>query len=451
MRDYYFHRERRYARRAARYAARWTILCLFAVSRAGGGTAGETGAVPGPAAGATHDGLIASPEPGWPQWRGPRRDAISDEKGLMPAWPEGGPPLIWKADGLGAGWSSPIVAGERLYITGDVGDDLAIFAFDLAGCLLWRARNGRAWKGSYPGARACCAYSEGRLYHLNAHGRLACLDAATGREQWAADIQDRFGAETLTWGASECLLVDGPRVIVTPGGTKALMAALDKRTGETVWTVGRLGDDFGAYASPILFRFGGRRILAACSSDHGFGVDADGGRLLWTVPLRNQYQVNSATPVYGNGHVFFVTPYTDKGRCYRLRADDAGVSAERVWSSPIDSGPGTAVLAGDLLLAAGYRPPKWWFGVDWRTGRTRHERRDLTTGSAVYADGRLYVQDECGTVALLKPGPEALDVAGRFRLPDRRESDAWAHPVLCGGRLYLRYHDALWCHDVKAR
>ncbi len=397
----------------------------------------------------TPDGLIASPELDWPQWRGPRRDGTSDEKGLLPSWPAGGPPLLWKTDGLGAGWSSPIIVGERLYITGDVGDELVIFALNLNGKVRWQTKNGQAWKTPYPGARACCAYSEGRLYHLNAHGRLACLDAGTGKELWAVDILERFGGRNITWAISECLLVDGPRVIVTPGGTKALMAALDKRTGATVWTTEPLANDRTSHSSPILFRYAGRRLIANCSSAHGFGVDANTGKLLWTVPLTNPHGVNVATPIYGIGCLFFVTPYAEHGRLYRLRSDSQGISAEPVWTSPIDTVTGCGVLLDGTLFASGYREVKSWLAIDWRTGQTKCDLKDLTTGAALYADGRLYVLDEEGTAALLKPGPSSLEIVSRFRLTTARARDAWAHPVLHDARLYLRYHDTLWCYDVK--
>jgi len=395
------------------------------------------------------DGLIASPEPDWPQWRGPRRDGISAEEGLLQEWPEGGPAVLWKADGLGKGWSSPIIIGERLYITGDVGDDLVVFAFDHDGNIRWQTKNGRAWKGPYPGARACCAYSDGRLYNLNAHGRLACLDADSGTEIWAVDILERFKAKNITWAISECLLVDAERVIVTPGGTEALMAALDKRTGETLWRTEPLGDDKTSHSSPILFRYAGRRLIVNCSSAHGFGVDADTGKLLWTVPLSNPHGVNAATPIYGAGCVFHVTPYAEHGRLYRLRANNQGIEAEHVWTAPIDTVTGAGVLVDGTLYAAGYRKSKWWFGLDWQTGATKCELKELTTGAAIYADGRLYVLDEQGTAALLKP--DGLTIAGTFRLVSDRVRDAWAHPVLLDGRLYLRYHETLWCYDVQRR
>ena len=272
------------------------------------------------------DGPIASPEPDWPQWNGPRRDGISREKGLLPTWPEAGPKLAWKIGNLGRGWSSPIIVRDRLYITGDVDDDLVIFAFDLDGKPLWKAKNGRSWTGSYPGARACCAYSEGKLYHMNAHGRVVCLEADTGKELWAVDVLERFQGQNITWAMSECLLVDGARVIVTPGGEKALMAALDKQSGRTVWTTEPLHEDRASHCSPLLFRHAGQRIIANCSSAHGFAVDADTGKLLWTVPLRSPYGVNVATPVYGAGRIFYVTPYV-YGTCYQLQPGDGGAAA----------------------------------------------------------------------------------------------------------------------------
>jgi outer membrane protein assembly factor BamB len=420
------------------FALALALLCLMLISV-------------GVAAGNDSEDLIASPEPDWPQWRGPRRDGISDEKNLLQSWPAAGPTLLWKTNGLGTGWSSPIIVGDRLYITGDVGTDLVIFALDHNGKVRWQAKNGRAWLTPYPGARACCVYSEGRLYHLNAHGRLARFDAGSGRELWAIDILERFGGRNITWAVSECLLVDGPRVIVTPGGTKALMAALDKGTGETIWTTPPLGTDRTSHSSPILLRYASQRLIANCSSAHGFGIEADTGKLLWTVPLTNPHGVNVATPIYGAGCLFFVTPYAEHGRLYRLHADAGAIDPEHMWTSPIDTVTGCGVLIDGTLFASGYREVKHWLGIDWQTGRTKCELKDLTTGAAIYADGRLYVLDEEGTAALLKPGPNSLDIVSRFCLTAAPGHDAWAHPVLCNSRLYLRYHDTLWCYDVKDR
>ncbi len=402
------------------------------------------------------DGLIASPESGWPQWRGSRRDGISDEKGLLSSWPEGGPKLLWKIDGIGVGWSCPIIVGQRIYITGDVDDDLVIFALNRSGEVQWKVTNGRNWKNPYPGARACCVFSEGRLYNMNAHGRVVCLNADSGQELWTVNILERFDAKNITWALSECMLVDGRNLIVTPGGKKALMAALDKLDGRTVWTTEPLGNDSTSHSSPILFRYAGRRLITNCSSAHGFGVDADTGKLLWTVPLKNPHGVNTSTPVYGSGIVYYVTPYAEMGRAYRLVTDGQAITARHIWTSELDTVTGGAVLVGSAtgngtLFSAGYRESEWWFGTDWQTGRTKYELKDFTTGAAIYADGRLYCLDEKGSAGLLKPGPDGLEIVGRFALVAEKVRDAWAHPVLHDGRLYLRYHDTLFCYDVKKR
>jgi outer membrane protein assembly factor BamB len=278
---------------------------------------------------------------------------------------------------------------------------------------------------------------------------MVCLDAGSGREVWAVQVLERFNAENITWAISECLLIDGPRVIVTPGGPRALVAALDKRTGDTLWTSPPLDGERTSYSSPLLFRHAGRRLIASCSAAHGFGLDADSGQLLWSVPLRNRFETNVATPVYGAGRVFYVTPYAEEGRAYRLRPEGTRMVAEQAWQSPLDTVTGGGVLIGDTLFAAGYRAQKSWLAVDWATGRTKTEQKALTTGAAVYADGRLYIFDETGTAGMLQPAADGLQVVGRFRPTADRIRDAWAHPVLLAGRLYLRYHDTLWCYDVK--
>lgn len=385
----------------------------------------------------------------WPQWRGPNRDGIVHENNLLSSWPQDGPPLLWKRDGLGQGWSSPIIVDETIYITGDRGEALTIFALDLDGAPRWQIKNGKTWKKPYPGSRASCTFSEGRLYHLNAHGRLVCVKADSGDPVWDLNILERFDAKNITWALSECLLVDGPRLIVTPGGSKALMAALDKKTGRTLWTTEPLGEDKTSYASPILFEFEGRRLIASCSSAHGFGVDADTGQLLWTVPLKNPHAVNAASPVYGHGQIFFCTPYAEQGRCYRLKTTGNTIAVEPLWTCAIDAVTGGGLLVDNTLYAARYRQAKWWFAIDWETGQTRHELKDLTTGAALYAENHLVLFDEKGAVALVKPQRDRLEIKGRFQLIPDRVKDAWAHPVLHNGRLYLRYHDRLWCYDVQ--
>lgn len=413
--------------------------------------------------------LVASPEPGWPQWRGPRRDGICDETALLQQWPELGPELLWKTSGLGRGYSAPIISGSRIYLAGDVGDELHVFALDLQGRRVWESKNGKSWKEPYPGARSSCTYSEGLLYHLNAHGRVACLNADTGRELWAVDVLERFDGKTLTWGLGENLLVDGPRVIVTAGGTKALMVALNKKTGAVVWAseplrLGpsgqpaqeRLKDPAGeidntSYASPILFEFSGRRHLVNCSLRHVFGVDADTGQLLWTRPFPTRYSVIAATPTLVGDAVFITAPDTEGGKLFRLLPETSPARVETLWTTSLDTCYGCLVHVDGALYGSWYRRGKGWACLDAQTGKVRYQTKDLAMGPVLYADGRLYCLSQEGEMTLIKPTPQGFEFTGRFRLVPDRTSDAWTHPVILDRRLYLRYHETLFCYDIRAR
>lgn len=394
--------------------------------------------------------LVASREPGWPQWRGPRRDGICDEKGLLPSWPEGGPKLLWTAGGLGRGYAAPIIANGTIFIPGDVGQDLVLFALDLQGRPLWQAKNGRSWTRNYPGARASAAYAGGKLYHANAHGRVACLEAATGREVWSVNTLDRFGGKVITWGLAENLLVDGPRVFVTPGGRNGAIAALDAATGETAWASDPIEGDNASYASPILFELGGRRHLVTTSSRHVFGVEADTGKNLWKRPRPSLHQGLCSTPLLVGDGVFITTPDRFGGALFRLSVAKGETLVADAWETPVDTLHGQAVLVNGEIYASAHQAFKGWAAIDARTGQVRHEFNDLAPGSVLAADGRLYVLSEQGEAAILKPGERGLEPVGRFRPFQGRKSDAWAHPVILDGRLYLRYHETLYCYEIKA-
>lgn len=406
--------------------------------------------------------LIPSPEPGWPQWRGPRRDGISTETNLLSTWPEGGPHLLWKAEGLGYGYAAPIIVRDRIFLAGDAGPDLVVHALDLEGKAVWKATNGASWNGPYPGARAACAYADGSILHLNAHGRLACLDASTGRERWHVNILERFGGRNITWALSECLLVDGPRVMVTAGGERALMAALDLKNGRTLWTTpalleakmpgdsnpGEAATERAGYSSPVLFEMAGRRHLVNLSQTHGFGVDADTGKLLWSQPLPTRYKVLACTPAVYQDSVFLTGPDGRNIGLYRITAIGEDVSVAPRWPAKLDTCHGGVIVMGERLYGSWYRGRKGWACLDANTGEVIYQTSELTKGSALWADGRLYVLTEDGVMALVKPGPDAFEIVSRFPFAPKHKNDVWAHPVLLNGRLYLRQHQALFCYEV---
>jgi outer membrane protein assembly factor BamB len=305
---------------------------------------------------------------------------------------------------------------------------------------------------------------------MNAHGRVACLDAGSGKEIWAVEMFERFGGKAPTWAVAENVLVDGQRVIITPGGTKALMAALDAKTGATVWSSEplRLGESSTAarerlassapgidncgYASPILVRAGDRRMIVNCSLQHAFGVDADMGKLLWTRALPTRYSVIAAAPVLVGDSVFVTAPDTrDGGKLYRIQLKSGDVAVETVWTTPLDTCHGGVIHVGDNLYGSWYRRGKGWACLDSHTGEVRYQMNDSEMGSMLYADGRLYCLSQDGVMALLQPGSDHFQVTGRFRLVPEGKSDVWSHPVILDRKLYLRYQETLFCFDVEGK
>jgi outer membrane protein assembly factor BamB len=403
--------------------------------------------------------LAASSEPGWPQFRGPRRDGICDERELLPSWPEGGPKLLWSTTNLGRGFSSPSISAQRLFITGDVGEELHLFAFDLKGAPLWKATNGTAWKTPYPGARATPTYNDGRVYHENAHGRVACFDGNSGKEVWSVDLLQRFGGQNIEWALSECLLVDNRAVYATPGGREALMVALDKRTGDVLWKSKPLYDSEGekplekaSYASPILVEFADRRLLIGCSLRHLFCIDAENGALQWTRRMPTAYSVLAMMPVLVNDSVFMTAPHGKGGRLFRLLRQSApagSVDVEEVWNTQLDTCQGGVLHAEGKLFGSFYSGRKGWGAVDTKTGRVLYQAPEFVKGACIYADERLYTMSEDGWMRLLEPTDNEFKVHGQFRLTQAKASDAWAHPVIHNGRLYLRYHQTLYCFDIR--
>ena len=389
--------------------------------------------------------LVRSASPDWPQWRGPQRDGISDETGLLPSWPDAGPTCLWKATGIANGYSSPIVVGDTVYVTGDKGDDLVIRAFALDGSPRWTAINGKAWNGSFPGARASCAYDDGKLYHMNAHGRLACLDAATGRELWAVDVLDRFEAQNIMWGITESVLVHDGLVFATPAGAKGLMVALDKRTGDTVWATGPLAEEQASYASPILLAVGQRRLLVNSATKRAFAVDAKDGQLCWQMPQADPKNTVTTTPILAGNRLVFTNSSRNYGAVFCVAFD--GLPGDKAWSTELSVSHGGLVCVDNRLCGASSRGvAKGWLAIDAAAG-TPKSVGELPPGSIVHADNRFYCLAENGVMTLQQLTGEGFKTVGSFRLAEGK--DAWAHPVICKGRLFLRYHDTLFCYDVR--
>ncbi len=390
--------------------------------------------------------LIRSDMTDWSQWRGPRRDGISEETGLLRSWPADGPARLWTATEIGRGYSSPIVGDETIFITGDEENDLVISAFSLNGELRWQVKNGAAWERSFPGARSSCTYDRGRLYHMNAHGRLACLDAKSGNELWAVNVLERFESKNITWGISESLLVHGDMVFATPCGAKGLVVALNKNTGATIWTTPAIADERPSYASPILLSVGDRTLLVNSATKNVFAVDAKTGELCWQVPQEDPKNSVCTIPVLAQSELVLTNASRGYGAIFGVRLD--GLQAEKTWIKELTISHGSTVCVdGQVYGASGRGVARGWLAINAATGSLATVA-ELEGGSLIYADGRFYCLTQRGMMTLQKPVEGKFETVGSFQVAEGK--DVWAHPVICNGRLYLRFGETLFCYDIRS-
>jgi outer membrane protein assembly factor BamB len=397
-----------------------------------------------------NSGVPARGADDWPQFRGPRRDAHSPDTGLLKEWPKDGPPLVWKAKGLGSGYSSVAVAGDRLFTMGNKGRSSFVVALDRdGGKVLWSQEVGQAG-----GDLGCTPTADGdRVYAIGQAGDLVCLDAATGEVRWRKNFVKDFGGKFGGWHYTESPLVDGEQVVCTPGGKDATLVALDKKTGAVIWKCAvPVEDTTAGYASVVVAEAGGVRQYVQLLAAGVVGVAARDGKFLWKYEKLGHNTANIPTPIVLGDHVFCAAGYGKGGALLHLVATDGGVTAKEVYFQPaLTNKHGGLVVVGDYVYGDhddSGRP----FCAEVKTGKIVWQRKDRGPGehsaSVAYADGHLYFRYENGVTALVEPSPAGYEEVSAFPIP-KHEGPSWAHPAIAGGRLYLREGDALWCYDVK--
>jgi len=401
----------------------------------------------------------------WPQWQGPDRNAISREGGLLKEWPKEGPPLAWKIKELGGGDSAPSIAAGRIFAMSNRGEDEVIWALsETDGKALWVTRLGPAFKQRMAQSKegpGCTPTVDGeRLYALGLGGDLACLQVGDGKILWKRNLKDDFGASVPAWSFRESPLVDGDKLICTPGGPEATLVALEKLTGKTIWKSQVPGSPKAAYASAIAIDFDGQREYVQMTQKELFGVAAADGKFLWKyAKAANGNGINCTTPIHHDGQVFAASAYGAGGGLVKLDKDaDGGVKATEVYfTKKMQNHHGGVILFdGSLYGANGGNEGGSLVCLDFKTGNLLWDAREGGTsrapkGSVALADGRLYYRGENGTMLLIEPNPKQYVEHGRFEQPDRSASPAWAHPVIANGKLYIRDQNVLLCYDVKAR
>jgi outer membrane protein assembly factor BamB len=401
----------------------------------------------------------------WPQFQGPDRNSISKEHGLLKEWGKDGPPLVWKIKGLGGGDSAPSIAAGQMFGMSNRGEDEVVWALsETDGKELWVARLGPALTQSMPQGKegpGCTPTVDGeRLYVEGLAGNLVCLQAKDGKILWQHSLQKDFGGSPPTWSFRESPLVDGNKVICTPGGEDATLAALDKLTGETIWKSPAPGNPKAAYASAIAIDFDGQRQYVQLTQKAVVGVAASDGKFLWQYNrAANSHGINCSTPIYQDGMVFAASAYGAGGGLVKLSKDgNGGVKAEEVFFSKKmqNHHGGMVIVDGCLYGANGGNEGGALVCLGLQTGNVLWDGRDeaehrAPKGSVALADARIYYRTEKGAMLLIEPNPKQYVERGRFDQPDRSQLPAWAHPVIANGKLYLRDQDLLLCYDVMAR
>src|SRR3990172_4627711 len=426
----------------------------------------------------------------WPQWQGPNRDGKSADTGLLKRWPENGPPLAWRIDKLGGGDSGPASAAGRVFVMSNRGDEEVVCALsEKDGSEIWVMPLGPAFQQRASQGKegpGCTPTVDGeRLYVEGLGGNVACLQVQDGKIIWQRSLTEDFGGRVPMWSYRESPLVDGDKVIVTPGGANAILVALDKMTGETIWkstlpdspadNSGALGGSGGgrggsggfggsggagaAYASPIAIDFDGQRQYVQLTSRALIGVAASDGKFLWRYDKpANRMAINCSTPLFDDGMVFASSAYGAGGGLVKLSKDaDSAVKAEEVYATTDmqNHHGGMILLDGYLYGASGGNEGGALACLDFKTGKVMWDQRQngqrRAKGSLALADGLFYDRMEDGAIVLIEPSPKQYIELGRFEQPDRSRLPAWAHPVIANGRLYVRDQDVLFCYDVKAK
>jgi outer membrane protein assembly factor BamB len=389
------------------------------------------------------------PDPDWPQWHGPNRTAISTETGLQKTWPAAGPPVVWSITGLGEGYGSVAIKGDRIFVQGVKANQSSVFSLNRAdGKTVWTTALGpRMGQDRGPGPRGTPTVENDRLYALTEAGDLGCLKTTDGSIVWQRNILKDFHGHNPKWLISESPLIDGDRLIVTPGGEGASIVALDKATGKTIWTTKELSDEAG-YSSCIASDIGGVRTIIGFTGQAGVGVRASDGKLMWRYEPVSNRTANIATPIVQDNKVFYTSDYGTGCALLGLKAQGGEVKAEEIYRNrEMMNHHGGVVLINGYLY--GFNNAILTC-IEFATGKMIWRDRSVGKGTLTYADGLLYLLSENNVVGLAEASPAGYKEAGRFQIADQGWP-SWAHPVVCGGKFYIRNQGTLACYDIKAR
>jgi outer membrane protein assembly factor BamB len=383
----------------------------------------------------------------WPQWRGPKRDGISGEKGLLKSWPAGGPKLLWRASGAGNGYSSFAVAAGKVYTMGARDAVEYVMAFNAAdGKKLWETRLGNRFSNDMgDGPRSTPTIDGNRLYVSGGSGDVAALELATGKPVWHINVLKEFGGSNIRWGFSESPLVLEDRVLINAGARNASVVALNKSNGWVLW---KSGSDEAGYSSAVVHEIGGVRQAIFFTASRALGVDVNTGKQLWSYNQVSNQTANIATPIVRGNRVFLSSDYGTGAGLLELSGGAGGITAREVYfTREMRNHHASSILVGDHLYGFS---SSILTAMKFDTGEVAWKDRSVGKGSMVYADDRLYLFSENGVVGLAEANPSGYKEHGRFEI-QAGNAKTWSHPVVANGTLYLKDQDTIYAYDVRAR
>jgi outer membrane protein assembly factor BamB len=380
------------------------------------------------------------------QFRGPQRNGIYPETNLLKSWPAEGPAMLWKVEGIGNGYSSPIISGDRIYVTGEIDSIGYLFAYNKSGSLIWKKATGREWMENFTGSRSTPTLVDGLLYIETSMGRVICFDALDGTEKWSVDMIKDLNGINVRFGYSEGLLLNNNLVYCFPGGSDTNAVALDRFSGKIEWVSKAMGDST-AYTSPMLISLPSRKIIVNFSIHNLIGLDAATGELLWNKQLKGTGDIHGNTSLFDNGSIYFLAG--SGSGAVKLALSDDGRSVTETWNNPnVTDVHGGFVKVGNYIYTSQYKPRRYC-SLDATTGLLSDSLK-FDKGSLIFADDMLYCYTEKGMVGLVKVDNGKMELISSFKMPVGTK-EFFTIPVISEGVLYMRHGDAMLVYDIRKK
>lgn len=387
------------------------------------------------------------------EFRGADRTGVFPETGLIQSWPDGGPPLLWERSGFGVGFTSPLIVKDRIYLTGTLKkQESFVFVLNREGKEIERIGYGKeTTASSAPGSRCTPTIDGDDFFVLSGLGVLTCIDLAASSVRWQVNVLERFNGPQTQWHLSESPLIDGDHVICTPGGEDAVMVALDRKTGDTVWATEGMSEKT-SHVAPLLATHNGRKLLFTQISKHIICVDATTGELLWTRGQETEWDIHAVTPIYRDGLLYYTAGYKAGSALLELSEDGSAYTVKWIDDELDCQHHGVVYMDGYLYGTSHHRGGGRLVCLDWETGEMVWADKAVRQSSIIAADGLLYAYEDSrrGTVRLIRPSPEGLDLISEFAITGGPK-EHWVHPVISDGLLYMRHGEMLRCYDLRAQ